>query len=337
MPFASAQNGFGSQVKVGDADYTPVARKDALSVTANEAIMDSGTAAVYDCVFVDAYTPAGIQYGDLHLNSCFDKAAGTLVDDTEAAARAASIPVAVSFVYSDVDGSNSYNKGDYVYATTTPGTLTLPGAPGTWSIRLTSNTGGLAGAIVLPGDPDMVAWRGQVKAVSMSLLQRDDKAFYLVPSAAPKCGVLDASAAATWATAPSASLKVCDEAGAAIYKNQPLPTGSIRLTGLTVAQPSIGPSQVTIANPEAWKAGDSVSVVVQVQNTGSAPGTGLLIARLGGRIVDARMTPVLSPGEKATVVESFRVPSDFGGSMEFAVNDYFTVVAVKSGSNPIPG
>ncbi|MEA3204355.1 MAG: hypothetical protein QOI63_2037, partial [Thermoplasmata archaeon] len=135
----------------------------------------------------------------------------------------------------------------------------------------------------------------------LSLGQREDKAWYLMP-AKP----------------------------AAIAAASPIPAFSIRIatTGITSLQPTIVATKVVPADPDSIAVGKPFPVVVTVANTGGMGGLGLLLTKLDHQIVDARLSPLLSPGETATVLITVPAPAH-GGVLELEVNDNFQPVTVQ--------
>lgn len=175
----------------------------------------------------------------------------------------------------------------------------MPGAPGTWSIRMTPTLGGPAGTMVKSGDQDVQAFSTKVAKVALSLVQRDDKAYYLVPAAA-----------------------------GGLKKFTPIPVNSIRVSDLTVKQPDVQPTTVTVVGGATVQAGQTASVSVVFTNLGGMASPGVLATRIGGRLVDARVTPWVNPGESGNALVTFTVPNDLSGSTAIEVNNAFTPVSV---------
>ncbi len=316
IPSVSAQVGpFGTQVHAGDFDYAPLAKKDAIAVTYSRVNLDGTGNPQADCIVFDTTGTAGIQMADLHVSNCepVGKPAGSLVDSGDKlvspAVAAVTVTGPVTFVYADADGSSSYSKGEAVYAKNFAGTVLLPVVPGDWTLRLPPTVGGLGGTMVKPSDADAVTSSAQAKTVTMTLVQRDDKIWYLVPAAATP-------------------------ANGAVTKNTAIPVLSIRLSNTAQPQANVQPTAIVLGNPDLVQAGKGVSIVVPVLNGGSWTGPGLLVTKLGGQIVDARMTPILSPTESTNVVVTFTIPAAMAGTQELSVNDIFQVISVKGTAAP---
>ncbi|MES2154179.1 MAG: hypothetical protein V4510_03500 [bacterium] len=306
---------FGTQVRAGDFDYAPLTKKDAIAVTYSMVNLDGSGNPQADCVVFDTSGTAGIQLADLHASSCdaIGKMAGSLVDSADKlvspAVNAIAVTGPVTFVYADADASGSFGKGEAVYAKNFAGTTLLPVVAGDWTLRISPTNGGIGGTFVKPSDADAVTSSAQAKTVTMTLVQRDDKIWYLVPAAA----------------AP---------ANGAVTKNTAIPVNSIRLSNAASLQPNVVALGITLGNAAMMQAGQQVSIIVPVQNNGAWMGVGLLVTKIADRIVDARLTPLLSPTDKANVLVSFTIPADISGSVELAVNDVFQVVSVKPADAP---
>lgn len=103
----------GSQLKTGDLDWVPTAKADSVAMTVREVVL--GSSAIDDCVILNGLSKAAtilVDLNDLYLTSCMGHRAGTAVDSHANLVKATSIPITPFFVYVDVDGSASYNKGD---------------------------------------------------------------------------------------------------------------------------------------------------------------------------------------------------------------------------------
>lgn len=304
---------FGTQVRAGDMDYLPMTKKDSAPVTVTEVTVSDRGAAVDDCIVLDTGAANGVSNNDLRLTPCLGKPVGTVSDGSDALGGAvASVPIAAAglhFLYGDIDGSASYNKGDFVFLSTAAGTLAQPGAPGTWTIRLTPNNGLPAGTMVKPLDSDFHSWHAQVKPLVMSLVQRDDKSFYFVPApAAPVAGFLP--------------------------KNSPIPPNSIRLSANPPLQPQLLALSLAQGSAGDIEAGKDFAVAATVTNGGTAAGAGIIVTKVNGLLADARMSPVLGPGETATFLIPLTAPAA-AGPLTIKVNDA-TMVAVAKGGAAAP-
>lgn len=340
-PLCAAQVGtFGNQVKVGDFDYIPLTKSGAVTVT-DPAVtitgrvfeLDMGQLGVVDdnCMILDVkgngLTPALSNTGpivdDLRLNPCLGKDAGTKissVDATETTVAAVARTVFVSCV--DVNGNAKYDKGDLVYLTTAATGLAASTAPGTWTLRLTGGTNYPVATLVKLGDTDFSSW-GNLASPKLkgcgagtpgatgtwAAVEREDKGWYLVPVTA-----------------------------ASVPANTLIPVNSIRLglTGTTNLQPDVKPLTITVGNPDILRADDDFQVTVQITNGGTQAGQGILVTKLDGQLVDAKLTPLLSPGENGVALLKVHAPSWVSGATKLTVNDLFQVVSFQGGSSTAP-
>ena len=336
-PLAQAQiltpqiGGFGTQVKVGDDDYTPLMKG---SKTWGIAEYDSGVkgdirdACILLLVDMSAAkhpNVAGKTFPlnkDIRLTSCNGPPAGSLIGDDDAAEKMRSYTVLqnstktgstnqfLNLTIADVDGSNAFNKGDYVYlANGTPNTgdkLVATEGPGAWTIRLTPALGLPAGTFVFAGDVDFEAYHRSgngTKQQAFTISEREDKGWYLVP--------------------------VSVAAGTLVAANSALPVGSLRLGILTTfgLQPNAIPTGVELAAPDDIEAGKSFPMIVTVTNTGARSGQGVVLTKIDGQVADVRLSPVLSPGESTKILVSAIAPH--GGLLAIDVNDIFTSATAK--------
>jgi hypothetical protein len=354
-PLAAAQVGtFGSQVKVGDLDFLPVTKKASfmpavywidsvgagrmgdLCVLVSQSIYKTiesaptggatGTGNPSSSIAGVDSPPAAYQpsQSDIRLTGCKGAAAGSTVSATDAASTTYALATPstitvhsaqVTFQYFDANGNAKYDTGDTAYLVNNPANAGKTGgavakgvvanlAAGAWSVRLTPFGTLPAGAPVLPSDADFNVARGQAKFVDLTMAQREDKGWYLMP-AKP----------------------------AAVAAASPIPAFSIRIAtaGLTSLQPNIVATSVVPATPDAIAVGKSFPIVATVANTGGTGGLGLLVTKLDHQIVDARLSPLLSPGETATLLITVPAPSH-GGILELEVNDNFQPVSVQGGT-----
>lgn len=336
VPAATAQiqnaqlGNFGTRVKVGDVDYLPLTKRASSAIRVME--WDAGIVGdVRDnCILLmmdntdggparavpGALPAAQVVYTkDIRMNPCDGKAIGTAVADadTEAivGATLATTPfveTAVEVRYGDLNGNGKYDRADPLYLTTMTGAVRgLPAStgPGAWSIRLTPINGFQPGSFVVEGDSDFHAYRliatgyavagGTPTARTWSLVEREGNGWYFIP-AAP-------------AGAPFSAAQ------------QPIPVNSLRIgiVGLNSQQPLVNPS--AIALPEAAPAaGATYKIAVKFSNDGTGSGAGLLVTKLDGTIVDARMTPILAPQEVGQAIIPVPLPAH-GGRMLLQIGE----------------
>ena len=163
-----------------------------------------------------------------------------------------------------------------------------------------------AGSFVMLGDKDYVTYNtlatgytivgGTLPAArTWSLVEREGNGWYFIPNSV--------------AGAPFSAAQ------------QPIPANSLRvgLAGTGTPQPAVVPSTVTLpaGSPQA---GETYKITVKFSNDGAGVGPGLLVTKLDGVIVDARLTPMLAPGETGQVIIPVPLP-EHGGEMMLAVGD----------------
>lgn len=287
---------------------------------------------------------------DQHLTECNGQKAGTLVGDASVLEKSSpAIERAVEVRYGDATPDGKYGKADALYLTTL---VTLPGPPvasarglaastatGTWTIRLTPYGNFPAGSFVKAEDPDFILHRftatgpagaspGSVAGATgttfpaaaaadltfanvpriacFGFVEREGGPWYVVPSSG---GCSWAAATGAW-TAPTFG-------GA----NTAIPLHAVRLgVPNPQGQPNIQPTRIQLPTGADYTAGKTLSFTTRVANEGAFAGTGLIVVRLGGEIVDVRLSPVLSPLETATLSFKVELPQH-GGEVELAVNE----------------
>lgn len=329
---ASAQVGvYGSVVKPGDADWFPSGKKAA---AAPQVLYydPSGTGFANNlCVVLRSGAAPGavgslspVTTKDIRLTPCDGYPAGSLVQAVDAklvnyiyaGVATAGIGAFPSFQYYDMNNNAKFDNGDVMYLTTSAsngitGASTIGAGVQTFTVRLNPVPSmNLQPGNVLPSDLDFNQFGPAVRSSSdatFNLVEREG-GWILLPV---KDGVPGIDAL--------------------------VPANSIRLTlGQTNYQPGVVPVGITIGNADTFQAGQSVSIVVRVTNGGKGAGAGLIETKIAGRLVDARMTPILSPAEFANVVVTFLLPADLAGSQELAANDIFQVVTVKAAAGTTP-
>lgn len=318
LPIASSQVGtFGTQVRVGDSDYVPLLKtSSSLPLTVYRANTGEDHSAYDDCLIVTTGQPEPAPLRFLRLTSCFGKAPGTQVAPGDPEDRRSGEfvlqPVArIATRFLDLNENTKYDTAEPGYAVFYPGIDPLPtkGLPGTtnagatgvegaWTLRLTPVFGLAAGELVERHDEDLELGEAGALAQAFSIAEREDKGWYLIPYAATKAA-----------------------------KDIPLPVKSIRigLAGTTALQPLIQVSSFDL--PETPPvAGGSFKFTVRYSNDGGTAGPGLLVTRLNGAIVDARLTPWLNPSQGASQLISVEVPSD--EAMRLDVNGFKVTLQV---------
>lgn len=349
----SAQVGaFGTQTRVGDADYMPLLKASKAWAIAEVDLGVSGDVRDNCIVLMHDVRPlAGAfpsQTGspinkDIRLTPCQGKPAGSVIGDVDvvekqatytvypaagaattlAAQTIASTPPSpgrFSLSYGDVDGNGKYGKGDAVYLSVgTPQAgdlLVATSATGAWTLRITPSGTFPAGSFVLLGDRDWPVFHasGATKNDKAWLVaEREDKGWYLFTQDSACCfSALPVTATST------------------LRPGTPLPVNAIRISspGLFSLQPSIIVTGAELANPDGAEAGKPMPVIVTMTNNGATAGYGVLVTKLDKQIVDVRMSPLLSPGEfTKTILTVAQVP--YGGQQELEVNDVFLPISVK--------
>lgn len=287
-PGGAAQ--FGSQMKAGDHGHIPVTTGVSVPLKVQYVALGNPADGVRDaCALIDVTTvtsgtpPAlnvdnGGTNKDLRLTPCLGNAAGTELTDADTIERTNAAYVATVTKYADTNYNGKYDKGDYLYVTTAPGgadrSLTVSTGPGQFSIRLLPAAGKAAGSWVLNGDEDLTMFGSHAAPFAASVVERDDKMRFIVNQASN--------------TAPF------DAKGALIPEN------SVRINVVTPNQAAFKVVGLTL-DSTTIPAGDSFTAKAEVQNTGKAAGVGLIVSKVNGILVDAVVSPVLGPGEKATV------------------------------------
>jgi hypothetical protein len=290
VPGVAAQQEFGTVVRVGDSDYAPITKAASIAVSVNEADLDNPGVARDNCLLLDtgplnggAFAD-GAHFGDLRLTSCMGRAPGTSLGDGDPVERSiayTNVPDA-NTQYADLNGNGKYDRGEYVYLTTSPaGSLATTGATGTWTIRLTSTPDKAAGSFAFNGDSDFNAWKASTKSQAFSVVQREDKAWYLVPMTA------------------------------GFAKGSLIPEKSIRLQPAKALRPDVLVSKVEAANTTV-REGEPLALRVGLENKGTGAGVGLVLVRVDGQILDAQLSPWLLSGEKTTVDMGVKAPAPAG-------------------------
>lgn len=325
-PFASAQTinnqlgAFGTQVKVGDFDYIPLTKRASFAVRALEAdfgrpgeigdncillLMDNTDSGAVRAVAIGAVTD--VYTKDIRLTPCQGKPIGTAIADTDVIEqRQPYLQRAVEVRYFDVNNDGKFGRGDNVYLTTQTGAnrgIAASTATGAWTIRLTPIGDKAPGTFVFPGDADFPVARATAtgptapvgspvpQARSMSLVEREGNGWYIIPAAV------------------------------GFAAQQAIPVNSIRIgiVGAYNQQPLINPSTITL--PDTLPAaGETMKITVKFSNDGTGAGVGLLVTKVDGQIVDARLTPLLAPNEGSQVVIPVPLP-EHGGRILLSVGD----------------
>ena len=112
-----------------------------------------------------------------------------------------------------------------------------------------------------------------------------------------------------------------------------IPINSVRLgpTGQAFNAPNIQATKIELASSAPIEAGKSFNVVVTVTNGGSGGGVGLLVTRVDSAIVDARLSMPVSAGASDRLTIPVTAPCS--GSQTLKVNDGFLVISV-AGDTP---
>lgn len=320
LPAAGAQVGvFGTQVKLGDSDYVPLLKTTAsLPLTIYRADLGRSDNAYDDCLIIgtDPSEPAPVKH--LRLTTCFGKPAGTQIgtSDTEVVRFSEFVlqPVArIATRYVDLSENAKFDGNEPSYIVFYPGVDPVPttGLPGTkqagatgvegaWTLRLLPAFGLPAGTLVKTGDEDLADHAGSARTQAFSLAEREDKGWYLIPSASGKA-----------------------------VKDLPVPVKAIRigLQGTVAPQPLIQPSGLELPS-ESPVAGEAYKFTVRYSNDGATAGPGLLVTRVNGAIVDARLTPWLNPGQPSAQLIAIEAP-EHGGPMRLDVNGYKVTLYVS--------
>lgn len=324
-PFAAAQTlnnqlgAFGTQVKVGDFDYIPLTKRASFAVRAMEAdfgmpgeigdncillLMDNTDSGAVRAVAIGAVTD--VYTKDIRLTPCQGKPIGTAITDTDIVEqRQPYVQRAVEVRYFDVNNDGKFGRGDSVYLTTQTGAnrgVAASTATGTWTIRLTQVGDKAPGTFVFLGDADYPVVRASAtgpsvpagtlpQARSMSLVEREGNGWYIIPAAV------------------------------GFAAQQAIPVNSIRIgiVGAFNQQPLVNPSTITL--PETIPvAGETMKITVRFSNDGTGAGVGLLVTKVDGQIVDARLTPVLAPSEGSQAIIPVPLP-EHGGRILLSVGD----------------
>ncbi len=356
-PIANAQilnaqvGGFGTQVKVGDADYVPLLKGTSRPIVVGQVNVGSGTLSE-NCLFMlfDGgvgntptlpVTPArpGPTYSpfkkDIRLVPCMGKDGGVALSDTDVAERNLVLTtVAMTTQYVDLNGNGKYDKGDYVYLTTNAcgSGLAASTGPTVFTVRLTPVS--FAGQPILLGglyakasDADFTAYKAVALCAQpnsssgaaplvLTVVEREDKGWYLVPVAA------------------STSMS-----------NLPLPVNSIRVVTEPLAtaniftlQPSVIATDASLANPSAASVGQPLPIIATILNSGASFGPGVLVTKLDGQIVDVRLTPILNPTEITKVLIIVPAPLvTHGGTIKLEVNDVVAAITIDGSSAAAAG
>jgi len=83
------------------------------------------------------------------------------------------------------------------------------------------------------------------------------------------------------------------------------------------------------------RADETFQVQVTVQNAGKGYGVGLLASRFDQSFADARLTPVIRPGEIRDLVVPLVAPKG-GGMFALRINDLFQVITVAGANGTVP-
>jgi hypothetical protein len=78
-------------------------------------------------------------------------------------------------------------------------------------------------------------------------------------------------------------------------------------------------------------AGSSFTAKAEVQNSGKGSGMGIVISKVNGLIVDAQITPYMSPSEKVTMTVKGFLPLS-GTMAAFEVGDQFKQITIVNGT-----
>jgi hypothetical protein len=309
---------FGTRVKVGDFDYLPLTKRLSTAIRVAEwdagmpgdvrdncllLMMDNTDAGPARPVPVALPAPAVVYSMDIRLTPCQGKGVGTPVTDTDVAEQtAAYVQRAVEVRYGDANNNGKYDRSDPLFLTTMTGAgRGLAGTTGTgsWTIRLTSFGSLEPGTLVTQAHGDFLAYRtmaagaaaGSPAARTWSLVEREGNGWYFIP------------------------------ASAGFAAQQAIPVNSLRigLVGFGSQQPLVAVSSLGLPE-EAPQAGESYKVTVNYSNDGTGSGAGLLVTKVDGAIVDARMTPVFGPGEGGQAIVAVPMP-DHGGPIVLAIGD----------------
>jgi hypothetical protein len=162
---------FGTQVKLGDSDFKPVAFGANVALVASAAVaagdsvkeINLGTGGIADsCFYYQPVPGLLIVKGDIRLTPCNGKAAGTQVTDADSVEKTAALVIArvtpLVVVYADINSNGRYDQGDSVYLTTAAAGFAASTGTTVWTIRLTPYGSFAAGTLVKPGDADQTAY-----------------------------------------------------------------------------------------------------------------------------------------------------------------------------------
>jgi hypothetical protein len=308
-PLGAAQ--FGTQIKAGDYGHLPVTKGPSVALKILYADMGVGGDVRDDCVYIDTTSPATLNNGlnnkDLRLTKCGEKNPGTAITDADVWEKGATPAyTAVAVHYADVNSNAKYDKGDYVFITTNlvaDTNLASTTSPTVWTIRLTVN-GLSAGTFVFPGDADFSAYGSAAPAMINSLVERDDSVWFMISHAA--------------AAAPY------DVKGALVLAD------SIRINANALLQPAFKVLKLDMDSTNL-PAGSSFTAKAEVQNSGKGSGMGIVISKVNGLIVDAQITPYMSPSEKVTMTVKGFLPLS-GTMAAFEVGDQFKQITIVNGT-----
>lgn len=384
MP-ASAQVGtYGTQVKVGDTDYIPLVKANAVRLSVVEIDLGVQGVATDNCLFLDAGTTVGtLQVKDLRLVPCGDKAIGTAHSDSDMVERLAPVagvfrggfitglpagadvvvdPAAGATLFawmSDVNGNAKYDKGDPVYLST-DGTLPVAATTttGAWTIRLTPSGTYPAGTFVRIGDTDhtqynallrpmttglsgingcpglgsstnTLALTAQQMCTGLTLVEREDKGWYLVPAAMPPSVITTTWAGLTANTGYDANNELWNLFfNSAVLRNGEIPVNSIRvgLAGTVALQPKVVVTSADLPTGTI-RAGEEFAITVRYQNTGGTAGQGVIMTRMGGSVLHAFMTPILAPTQ--TGETKIEVTALAAGNPKVEVGEWHSFLPVE--------
>ena len=301
-PAAASKYDFGSVVQKSDYDYTPFAKsKDVRVCWVDDD--GSGTYNLGEPLYLLLGTACGpVQGKDIRLLPAAGQAGGTEVKADHADFQLpTSGPLAHAVVYSDLDGDGE-PSGDDLFALAIMNAAS--GVLGPGDLRLNGWSDHAAGSLVRNGDSD-VGWRMVPIAAAPDGLSTPE-AFYKAGSTyylnvdLDEVGVKD--------------LGVEDD-DVRLLKKAPDPFARLESAD-AVDVPAMGAPELALVEvsftPHAPFAGSWVRIVATIENSGSLTGAGLFEVGLDDEVVDARGTPTLAPGERATLVATLPVPHEVG-------------------------
>lgn len=317
---AAAQGvyGYGTIVNRADYDYSPMAIGLA---AASLCTIDANGNAVYDAgealyLNTHATTCPTLTTWDLRLTPSGSLGAGTPVQVGDPDHNVPLLAVANDILRTyDGDGSADFNSKDTLYVDIVGANFRVD----VGDLRLTKFGSYPAGSVVKAGDADVSAVLVEMRTGQTNRLSTVGIVYQTGGSLGFK---------------KDRSLYINVDNGAIQAANGDLgvEANDVRLSATFAApwgsNPDIKPFNLAFT-PSAPVAGKPFQVSVEVRNDGKGLSAGLISTKVANNVVDARMSPVLAPGEKATLVMTLVAP-DAAGPATVTVGDVNIQVPVEA-------